>query len=128
MNCTQVSPTNTECAPAQTVRSIQYASPSVDIHQSADGFLIEVELPGVSKNGVDLTVEDGKLIIVGHRNRESTEGKSLHREISSLDFRRVFDLDPMIDPSTAQASMEQGLLRIRLQKADAHKPRKVTIE
>lgn len=108
-------------------RPIEYITPVVDIHQDGDGYIVEVELPGVSKNGVELTFEDGKLIILGHREHKTHSGRVLHQEINPADYRRVFDLDPSIDPSTIQASLDQGLLKIRLQKAEAHKPRKITV-
>lgn len=127
MNTIETGKTCCEAASRQQTRAIQYMSPAVDIHQDASGFVLEVELPGVGKSGVELTVEDGKLIIVGHRNREENEAKSLHREISGWDYRRVFDLDPVIDPSSVQASMEHGLLRVHLQKAEAHQPRKIVV-
>ncbi|MCX7712191.1 MAG: Hsp20/alpha crystallin family protein [Chthoniobacterales bacterium] len=108
-------------------RPIEYTTPAVDIHQDGDGYVVEVELPGVSKSGVDLTFEDGKLIIIGHREQKEKGGRVLLQEIRPADYRRVFDLDPTIDPSSIQATIEQGLLRIRLQKAEAHKPRKISI-
>jgi len=108
-------------------RRVHFTTPAVNLHQEEGGFLLEADLPGVEKTGVDLRMEDGKLIITGHRKAEPGNGRVLHREIAGMDYRRVFDLDPVIDPESIAATMEQGVLRIRLSKSEAHRPRKIKV-
>lgn len=84
-------------------------------------------MPGVSKDGVEVTVENGKLTLVGRRNDPTTTGRTVYRERSKAEYRRVFDLDPSIDTSKVSASIEQGLLTIRLQKSEALKPRRIAV-
>jgi HSP20 family protein len=112
---------------SSAVRGIEFVSPVVDLHREAHGYRLDVEMAGVPKAAVDLTVEDGKLIITGHRNQPQHSGHLLHRERDQRDYRRVFDLDPTIDAGKIDASMDQGLLRIRLKKAEVHQPRKITV-
>jgi HSP20 family protein len=107
---------------------VQHIVPVVDLHQQGDGYLLEVELPGVNKAGLELTIEDGKLIIVGHRSQPAEGLRVIHRERPAANYRRVFDLDPTIDPEQVRAGLEQGLLRIHLRKAAAHQPRKISVE
>jgi HSP20 family protein len=106
---------------------VEYFTPVVNLHQDADGFTLEVEMPGVGKQGVEVTVEDGKLILGGHRTPAADFGKAVHRERAAGEYRRVFDLDPSIDASRISARIEQGLLTVHLPKTEAVKPRKITV-
>ena len=117
----------TENKPAATNRRIEYGTPFVNLHQDADGYTLDVEMPGVSKDGVEITVEEGKLTLVGHKAEEKLPGRPVYRERSAGAYRRVFDLDPNIDAGKISARMEQGLLVLHLPKAETAKPRKVTV-
>jgi HSP20 family protein len=114
-------------APRNEVERISFASPPVDIHQDADGYTLEIEMPGVPKSGVDVSFEDGKLVLSGQRERVETPGRTVYRESGDHAYRRVFDLDPTIDAGQISASVEHGVLRVRLPKAEAAKPRKIEI-
>jgi HSP20 family protein len=118
-----------ETKPAPVVRpaNTNFVVPAVNIHQNADGYTLEVEMPGVAKGGVEVTFEDGKLTLVGRRtDPEKTEGL-VYRESAEADYRRVFDLDPSIDSSRIDATIEQGLLTVRLPKAESAKPRRIAV-
>jgi HSP20 family protein len=106
---------------------VEYFTPLVDLHQDAEGYTLEVEMPGVNKQGVEITVEDGKLILSGRRPVPGNFGRSVHRERKVGEYRRVFDLDPSIDATKISAHVEQGLLTVHLPKAEAVKPRKITV-
>jgi HSP20 family protein len=106
---------------------VEYLTPRVNLHQDADGYTLEVEMPGVNKQGVEITVEDGKLILGGHGLAGGEFGRSVHRERKAGEYRRVFDLDPSIDATKISARIEQGLLTVHLPKAEAVKPRKITV-
>jgi HSP20 family protein len=112
---------------AEGGQRVEYFAPPVNLHQDADGFTLEVEMPGVGKQGVEVTVEDGKLILSGHRAAAGDFGRPVHRERKNGEYRRVFDLDPSIDASKISARIEQGLLTIHLPKTEAVKPRKITV-
>jgi HSP20 family protein len=116
-------------APASPVtsRRIETATPRVNLHQNDEGYTLEVEMPGVGKDGVNVTVEDGKLILSGIRKETTVSGKPVYRERSLAEYRRVFDLDPSIDAAKVTANIEQGLLTVRLQKSEAMKPRRITV-
>jgi HSP20 family protein len=106
---------------------VEYFAPLVNLHQDADGYTLEVEMPGVNKQGVEITVEDGKLVLSGHRRDVGEFGRSVHRERKVGEYRRVFDLDPSIDATKISARVEQGLLTVHLPRAEAVKPRKITV-
>ena len=121
--------TITENAPTPnaTVQPAKAIVPRVNIHQDEEGYTLKAEMPGVSKDGVEVTVEDGQLKIVGRRKEEATLGRAVYRERSSAEYRRTFDLDRSIDHSKVSAHIEQGLLTVRLLKSEALKPRRITV-
>lgn len=102
-------------------------TPLANILESADGYLVEAEMPGVTKDGLEITVENGELAIVGHRPAVTPAGTALYRESRGLDYRRVFELDPSIDTSKITAKIEQGVLKLHLPKAEAVKPRRIAV-
>lgn len=102
-------------------------TPMANILETKDGYLVEAEMPGVSKDGLELTVENGELAIVGRRSTVKPAGALLYRESRAFDFRRVFELDPSIDTSRITAKLEHGILKVHLPKADAVKPRRIAV-
>lgn len=106
---------------------IQFATPPVNVRQDAEGYILEAEVPGVAKDGVEVRVEDGRLYLTAYRKEAAGLGEPLYRETSAMAYRRVFDLDPSIDPSKITAKIDQGLLTVRLEKAEAVKPRKIAV-
>ena len=106
---------------------VHYVSPLANILETTDGYLLEAEMPGVARDGLDVTVENGELTIVGHRSNYQSKGQTVYRESRGVDYRRVFEIDPSIDSARISAKMEQGVLKLSLPKAEAVKPRKVTV-
>src|SRR5262249_40602942 len=98
-----------------------------NIVESKDGYLLEAEMPGVGKEDLEITVENGELVIVGRRRSEAGQGQQLHRQSRGLDYRRVFELAPSIDVSKINAHMDQGVLKLQLPKAESVKPRKIQV-
>ncbi len=106
---------------------LEYVIPAVNLHHDADGFTLEVEMPGVRKEGVEITFDDGKLTLTGHRAPASESGNSVYSESVGQGYRRVFDIDSTVDSRTIHATMEQGLLSVRLTKAETSRPRKIPV-
>jgi len=79
-------------------RPTEFVAPEVNIFETKEGYVLEAEMPGVSKEGLEITLEGNELTIVGHRNNESTNGEALFRERRLSDYRRV------IPPSRAAES------------------------
>ncbi len=107
---------------------VEYVAPEVNIVETKDGYVLEAEMPGVNKSGLELTLENTELTIVGHRQVEPLSGEALFRESRRGDYRRVFELDPAIDTSKISARMEQGILTLTLPKSERVKPRKITVD
>ena len=104
-----------------------FVSPQVNIFETKDGYLMEADLPGVTKDGLEVTLENTTLTLIGRRAAENVSGEVLYRESRSADFRRVFELDPSIDTAKIHARMDQGVLFLELPKAEKVKPRKIKI-
>lgn len=111
----------------ERTQSTQYVAPEVNIYETKDGYLLEAEMPGVNKDGLELTLEGHEITIVGRRHAELVSGEALFRERHGADYRRVFELDPAIDTAKIGARMNQGVLLLTLPKSEAVKPRKITV-
>ena len=105
-----------------------YLSPEVNIFETKDGYVLEAEMPGVSKEGLEITLEGTEITITGHRQVEPMPGEALFQESRNAGFRRVFELDPAIDTGKVSARMEQGVLKLTLPKSERVKPRKITVD
>jgi HSP20 family protein len=118
-----------EARPAQNRTPQQeYLLPDVNIFETKDGYVLEAEMPGVSKDGLEITLEGNEITIIGHRQTEAPTGELLFRERRLADYRRVFELDPAVDTSKVSAKMEQGVLTLTLPKSERVKPRKINVD
>ncbi len=105
----------------------QFITPSASLMEISDGYVLDIELPGVKKEGLEISVENNELTIVGRRSLPQIEGVLIHRESRPENFRRTFELDPSIDADKISAKMEQGVATLTLPKAEHVKPRKITV-
>ena len=104
-----------------------YIAPEVNVFETSEGYLLEAGMPGVNKDGLEITLEANELTIIGRRNQSAPGAEVLWRESSTADYRRVFELDPAIDTTKIEAKVEQGLLKLTLPKSERVKPRKVLV-
>jgi len=112
--------------PADLARTVK---PLFEIKQTPDAFGVTVYLPGVAKDGLEITVEEGQLRIVGRRSWKQPEGwTALHRESVDAPFELVLEHDNAIDTDKIAAEMREGVLRISLPKHEAIKPRKIAVK
>jgi HSP20 family protein len=118
----------TEQRPARQTRpEREYVSPEVNIYETKDGYVLEAEMPGVSKDGLEITLEGSQITLVGHHQNEVVAGAPLFRERTLADYRRVFELDPAIDTAKIAAKMNQGVLTLTLPKSEKVQPRKTAV-
>ena len=104
-----------------------YTVPGVSIFETKDAYVLEAEMPGVPREGLEVLLEGSELTLVGHRAPEKVEGQPLLRESYATDYRRTFELDPAIDTSKITAAIQQGLVTVTLPKAERVKPRRITV-
>ncbi|MEY2490404.1 MAG: hypothetical protein QOC70_2346 [Verrucomicrobiota bacterium] len=105
----------------------QFIAPVATVLENTDGYTLEVEMPGVNKENLEMWVENSELTILGRRSMPSVEGTLIHRESRPENFRRSFELDPSIDAGRISAKIEQGVVMLTLPKAEQVKPRKIAV-
>lgn len=106
-----------------------YFSPPVEILEQEKSYLIALDIPGFSKDQVDIEIEDKKLTVSGARaeaERKETDNV-LRQERKFGQFNRVFNLPDNIQEEAIQAKFENGVLSITLPKTEKSPGRKVTI-
>ena len=104
-----------------------FVSPEVNIYETHEGYVLQAEMPGVPKDGIDVTVEGNTITFVGRRADRNPQGSVVYRESHGADYRRVFELDPAVDTTRISAEMNQGVLVVSLPKAERLKPRRIEI-
>jgi len=109
-------------------REETFVAPEVNIFQTNEGYVLEAEMPGVAKDGLEITLEGNTLTLFGRRSDEAVSGTPVYRESREVNFRRSFELDPAIDTEKISAEMNAGVLTLRLPKAERAKPRKISVE
>src|SRR6266496_4691384 len=112
---------------SERVQTEQFVAPPASVVEGGEGYKLEVEMPGVNKNGLDISVENNELTIVGRRSLPVVEGTLIHHESRPENFRRTFELDPSIDANRISAKVEQGLVMLTLTKAEQVKTSKINV-
>jgi len=104
-------------------------APSVDISETDSAYLIKGEIPGVKKEDVKVTVQDGMLTIQGERKQEKEEkGKKFHRvECSYGSFVRSFRVPDDADENKVKAEFKDGMINITLPKSEKAKPKAIEV-
>ena len=106
-------------ASSKNVRSGQLWYPAADVYQTPDGWLVKVELAGVSAEDIELDIQGNILYIAGSRKDRSCTGElSYHQmEITYSSFEKTLKFPASIEGAVVEHNFENGLLLIRLKKA-----------
>jgi HSP20 family protein len=105
----------------------EFLTPEVNIFETKDEYVLEAEMPGVNREGLEITLENNVLTLVGRRPDEPVKAEVVYRESRPADFRRSFELDPVVETEKISARMEEGVLLLRLPKTVQAKPRRITV-
>jgi len=111
-----------------TVDNEEFVVPPVNICETEEEIILDAEMPGVDKSRLDVSVNGDELIITGRRSKEEGGGSLVWQEIPSSSYRRVFSLGDHINRNRIQAAFNNGILTLRLGKAEDLKPRKIEVE
>ena len=105
-------------------------APAVDVQEDAENLVLRAELPGVKKEDVDVSVDSNVLTLKGVRKLEKEEeGRRYHRiERSYGTFVRQFQIPSNIDATKIDASLNDGVLTLKLAKKQELKPRKIDVK
>lgn len=104
--------------------------PPVDIHEEAEQFVLNVDLPGVDPKTVEITADQGVLTIRGKREDARQEARDGHRRIERIngEFRRRFSLPDTADTQAIKAKAVHGVLEISIPKLAQVQPHRITVE
>jgi len=108
---------------------VQGWRPSVDVHENDEGYTVEVELPGVNREDVHITYQDGTLKIEGERRyQEESEDRNVHRRERFFGrFTRSFSFPGTVDGEKISATQKDGVLTVSIPKAEQARARQIDI-
>lgn len=109
-------------------RTERYARPRYAIRESERAYVVEVDVPGVAKGDVEITLEEGVLEIVGRRNWDAPKGWTALRGQRSIgSYKLKLAIGDYVDGEKISASVDNGVLTLTLEKFEDKQPRKIEI-
>lgn len=115
-------------ARASTAQSEFTLTPDVDIYEDEECISVQADMPGVSKDRLDIEVNKDALIIEGQAEIDMPKGiEALWADVQSTRYRRTFVLSAELDTEKVDAKLKDGVLSIRIPKRAEAKPRKIEI-
>jgi len=98
-----------------------------NIYNDNGGVLLEMEMPGVSKDTLEIKVDGNQFIVNGKKSIDNIPGKYRLHEIKDGEYQHVFTLDETIDKEKIEASVKNGIVSVSLGIKESEKPRKIKI-
>ena len=105
-------------------------SPPIDVYETGDAYVVTAELPGLTRDQVELAVEETRLTIQGNREARPASGDTVHYhqvERGHGSFKRVFEFAEHIDGDRIAADLADGVLTVTIPKAASRPPRKIEV-
>ena len=118
-------------APGNAVRQEGNYSPRIEVRENEQGYLVEADLPGVTKDNLKVSVEGQRITIEAevHRESQSKEGESvIHAERLARRYTRSIEVANDIDDTLTIAKLENGVLTLKFPKKQASQSRLITIQ
>lgn len=115
-----------ENAVSEPLAAVQPQAP-VALWEDADSVFLEVEVPGLQLDDIELTVRDGRLHIAGERKASQRQGTCWYNELRYGRFERVIALSQMFQTDTIDAELRDGVLSVTLHKKPEAKPHRIAI-
>jgi|SRR5919198_654399 HSP20 family protein len=104
-------------------------SPALDLYQNKDNVIAVIELPGMRKEEIEISLHDGTLTIAGERKSEASNGEQAERTERYVGkFRRSIGLPVRVDASKVNANYRDGILTVTLPKAEEAKPKQIQVQ
>jgi HSP20 family protein len=102
--------------------------PMLNVWEEGDNLYAEAEVPGLKNEDIDISVVGNELTIRGRRGEPAREGVAYHRQERGVgEFNRVLRLPIEVDADKVEASLEDGILLVKLPKAESAKPKKIKV-
>ena len=106
------------------------SAPAMDVSETAEAVTVRAELPGIQREDIEVLVEDGVLVLRGHRKApEPREGRKFHRrEMGHGRFQRRFRLPREVDADAIEAKLSDGVLELTLPRREENRPRRIEVK
>jgi HSP20 family protein len=115
--------------PQESTRPMRAFSPTTDIFETDEALTMLLEMPGVDRENIEISVENGVLTVEGKINFSKYEGlQPVYSEYNIGPFRRSFRISSRIDQDKIKAEMQSGVITLVLPKAEEAKPRRIEIK
>ncbi|MCU7918368.1 MAG: Hsp20/alpha crystallin family protein [Candidatus Thiodiazotropha sp. (ex Epidulcina cf. delphinae)] len=102
--------------------------PQVDIFEDDTGITVQADMPGVSKDRLDIQIDSDTLSIEGKAEIPMPEGmEALYADVRSTRYQRSFSLSSELDGEKADATLKDGVLSLRIPKRERYQPRKIEV-
>ena len=104
-------------------------APALEVHEDKDNFTVHVELPGLKREDIGVSLQDGALVISGERKEEKvSEGTEVHRQERFYGkFQRALTLPAPVAADKVKAAYKDGILTVTLPKAEEAKPKQIAV-
>jgi HSP20 family protein len=103
-------------------------TPALDLYQNNDNVIAVIELPGMRKEDIEISLHDGMLTIAGERRTETQDGEKAERSERYVGkFRRSITLPTRVDANKVSATYKDGILTVTLPKAEEAKPKQIQV-
>ncbi len=113
-------------APGDTERVIR---PAVDIFEDQSGITLRADMPGVSRDNLDIRIDRDTLSVEAQASISTPEKmEALHAEVQSTRYQRSFSLSGELDTDNVEANLKDGVLTLRIHKRAEHQPRKIEVQ
>jgi len=124
MSDKQLKPSTTETGK----KPMEVLRPPVDVYEDASGITLHADLPGVSRDKLNIQVDQDTLLIEGEAALDlPTEIEVLYADIRTAYYQRRFALSSELDSGNIEASLRDGVLTLHIPKQEVHRPRKVEV-
>ena len=110
-----------------TRSSERYLRPAVNIIENEEGLMLTADLPGASKDSLEVNVEKGILTISAQAS-QTMHGNPIYSEFELAPYYRQFSVPEVLDHAKAIANFNNGILTLRIPKAEMAKPRKIEVK
>ena len=103
--------------------------PAVDIFEDKTGITVHADMPGVSRDRLDIQIDSDSLTITGDVGIPAPENmEAVYADVRSSRYQRSFSLSKELDSDSIEASLKNGVLTLRIPKREEHKPRKIEVK
>lgn len=111
----------------ETRSNEKYIRPAVNIIETEEGLVLTADIPGASKDALDVSVEKG-ILTISAPAQHTTPGTSAYREFELASYYRQFTIPESLDHEKAHADYANGILTLRVPKAEVAKPKRIAIQ